>query len=106
MQVLARAVEMISSLGWFFGSLFFDQLSGAADNSTRVRYRAAQLRCACSLHFCSRVVTQRSGNCDSWSLIIQLSQHLGIRMIGGQGVGSLTFQSIGGACDTECIPAR
>ena len=49
LQVLARFVEMFSSLGWFFGSLFFDQLSGAADNSSRVRYRAAQLRCAHSL---------------------------------------------------------
>ncbi|CAL5228284.1 g11389 [Coccomyxa viridis] len=44
LKVLARFVEMFTSLGWFFGSLFFDQLSGAADNSSRVRYRAAQLR--------------------------------------------------------------
>ena len=48
LQVLARAVEMFTSLGWFFGSLFFDRLSGAADSSSRVRYRAAQLRCLSS----------------------------------------------------------
>ena len=45
LQVAARALEMFSSLGWFIGSLFFDRLSGAADNSSRVRYRAAHLRC-------------------------------------------------------------
>ena len=45
-QVTARAVEMFARLGLFFGSLFFDRLSGAADSTARVRYRAAQLRCA------------------------------------------------------------
>lgn len=52
LQVLARAVEMFTSLGWFFGSLFFDRLSGVADNSSRVRYRAAQLRCLSSSSSC------------------------------------------------------
>lgn len=45
-QVVARAAEMALRLGWFFGSLALDRASGADDNSDRVRYRAAQLRCA------------------------------------------------------------
>jgi len=44
MQVTARAVEMFGRLGFFFGSLIFDRVSGAADSRSRVRYRAAQLR--------------------------------------------------------------
>ena len=42
---------MSGRLGWFFGSLLFDRLSGAADTKPRVRYRAAQLRYA---ECCSR----------------------------------------------------
>ncbi len=45
-QVVARAAEMALRLGWFFASLALDRASGASDDSTRVRTRAAQLRCA------------------------------------------------------------
>ena len=41
-----RGVEMVVRLGLYFGGLAVDYATGQAESTDRVRYRAAQLRCA------------------------------------------------------------
>lgn len=44
--VQGRGFEMVVRLGLYFGGLAVDYVTGQADTTDRVQYRAAQLRCA------------------------------------------------------------